>query len=127
MYFAGQCDSASRSSLQQRLTPATTLAGLTQLAHLGANTADPAVIMTQYQLSGETVKWIVRQQGEEALLKLYSSFAAEIPDLWLKSQSRGAQTQAAARLLIGRRIMAKVFADLSIEGLDALVRQSLAQ
>lgn len=127
MYFAGQCDSAARAALRQRLTPATTLVNLSRIAYLGAGSNDPQDIMTQYQFSGEAARWIVQKRGEAGLIALCSAFAEHIPDIWLKSQSRGANSQASARLLIARRTLVKIFPDLSIEGMDALVRQNIGE
>lgn len=125
MYFAGQCDGASRAALQKRLTPDKTLALLSRIPHLGANTGDAEEILAQYQLSGEAASWIVRKYGEPALVAFYTAFAQQIPEVWVKAQAGGDAAQAGARLLIARRTLAKVFPDLSLEALDALVRQSL--
>ena len=125
MYYAEQCDSASRAALKQSMTPEMSLVALSRLSHLGANTGDTREVLTQYQYSGEAVSLVVRQRGEAGLLALYSAYAASIPEIWVKTQSQGGSAQASARLLVARRTLAKVFPDLTLEGLDAAVRQAV--
>ncbi len=129
MHYAEQCDSFSRAALKEHLTSATTLTSLTKLSHLGATTQDGNEVMTRYQFSGETVNYLVRQYGEDTLLRLYAQFAAEIPEEW-KTYQRGEEGQpaiASARLSVTRRVLSKVLPSLSLDELDAVVRQRVSR
>lgn len=121
MYYASQCDSFSRDALRRALTQEVTLSNLSRLPRLGADTEDPTRIMTEYQLSGETVTWLIKKYGEAAVLKLYAAYGAEIPDDIAAIQGKG-EAGKAARLRYTRRIFARFFRDFSLEQLDEIVR-----
>lgn len=122
MHYAGQCDSFSREALRRALKPAVNLPGLSGLEHLGADTDSAVHIMTEYQLAGETVRWLVKKYGEPAVLKLYASYAAETPENLMAMQGNG-ETARAARLKFARKVFARQWSGLSLEQLDAIVRE----
>ena len=121
MHYAGQCDSFSRDALRRSLKPTVTLPGLSGLDHLGADTNSAIHIMTEYQLAGETIRWLAKKYGEAAVLKLYARYAAETPQNLMAMQGLGDAARS-ARLKFARKIFARHFENLSLEQLDALVR-----
>ena len=123
MYFADQIDSSARSFLRSNLLPITTLPELTKISHLGADSTQPLEVQVQYQLSGQTIAWIVKHYGESGLLQLYTAFATDAPDEWKTYRGNGQSSLiAASRLRIAKRILGKVIPDLTLESLDAEVR-----
>ena len=121
MHYASQCDSFSREALRRTLTKDVSVPGLSRLSRLGVDTNNATRIMTEYQLAGETVMWLIKKYGEAAVLKLYAAYGAEIPDQVSAIQGQG-EAASAARLRWARQIFARQFGDLSLEQLDTLVR-----
>ena len=122
MHFANQCDSFSRSALRRALAPNVTIPGLSRLQRLGGDTEDAVKLMTEYQLAGETVLWLIKKQGIANVMKFYAAFAAEIPEDFAIMQGKGVEAKE-ARLRLARRVFARHFGNLSLEQLDELVRK----
>lgn len=122
MHYAEQCDSFTRDVLRQTLTPDTSLMTLSRLAYLGIDTKDATKIMVQYQLSGETVKWIVKHHGTDAMLKLYAAYANTIPEEWNSARDDSSTRMANARLRLAKRVLEQQLGGLTLEQLDSQVR-----
>ena len=125
MHYAEQCDSFTRNVLRQSLTPDTTLMSLSRLPYLGIDTKDATQIMVQYQLSGETVKWIVKRYGTAAMLKLYAAYANTIPEEWNSAREDSSTRMATARQRVASRLRAEQLGGLTLEQLDAQMRLGL--
>lgn len=122
MHYAEQCDSFTRDVLRQTLTPDTSLITLSRLPYFGVDTKDATRIMVQYQLSGETVKWLVKQHGTEVLLRLYAAYAQFIPHDWDAAKDGSSKRMAALRQRVASEVLAKQLGGLTLEQLDAQVR-----
>ena len=122
MHYAEQCDSFTRDVLRQTLTPDTTLISLSRLPYFGVDTKDATRIMVQYQLSGETVKWLVKQHGAETLLRLYAAYAQFIPNDWDAAKDGSSKRMTALRQHVANEVLARQLGGLTLEQLDAQVR-----
>jgi len=122
MHYAEQCDSFTRDVLRQTLTPDTSLITLSRLPYFGVDTKDATRIMVQYQLSGETVKWLVKQHGTEVLLRLYAAYAQFIPHDWDAAKDGSSKRAALRQRVASEGAGLKQLADLTSEQLDAQVR-----
>ena len=122
MHYAEQCDSFTRDVLRQTLTPDTSLITLSRLPYFGVDTKDATRIMVQYQLSGETVKWIVKHHGAETMLRLYAAYAQFIPTDWDTAKDSSSKRMATLRERVAKDVLAKQLGGLTLEQLDAQVR-----
>lgn len=131
MLYAKQSDSFTRDALRQQLTPDVRLSKLSSIPYLGQGAADAARVMLEYQYSGETVRWLESQHGEEGLLALYKAFADTRPDDWAEPSSTETAPSPDAdpfgerREAITRAVMSERFNGLTLEQIDAAVSQEI--
>ena len=121
MHFASQCDAFTRKNLRHAMTPAISLPHLSILSHLGTDTNDATKLMAEYQFSGETVQWLGKKYGENAVLRLYAGYATPIPGN-IATLGGNDEAAEAARLDLTRLILTRHFNDLTLDQLDDQVR-----
>lgn len=131
MYYAKQTDSFTRDAMLRQLTPDVRLSRLSAISFLGQGAPDAARVMLEYQYSGETVRWLEKQLGEEGVLALYRAFAAKQPDDWNDLSTTETTPDPAGdpfgerREAITRELVAKPLNGMTLEAIDAAVRKEI--
>ena len=122
MLYAEQCDSFTRDALARVLPPTLTIPVLSKLPRLGSDTDNAIRLMTEYQLSGEAVRWLIKKRGLAAVHQFYQACATALPEDMTALTDKG-KAGMDARLKFTRKVFDRFFPDLSLEELDQQVRK----